>query len=96
VATRSKRPIATEEIPRIFDDACIEELAQIGKLLAFADMKRFAEAIREAARIYATNVREHPSLLQAIGCRGTITSRLQAHLQDFVIFRSWWRYGISL
>jgi hypothetical protein len=58
VATRSKRPIATEEIPRIFDDACIEELAQIGKLPASADMKRFAEAIREAARIYATDVRE--------------------------------------
>jgi hypothetical protein len=58
VATRSKHPIATEEIPRIFDDACIEELAQIGKLPASADMKRFAEAIREAARIYATDVRE--------------------------------------
>jgi len=58
VATRSKRPIATEEIPRIFDDACIEELAQIGKLPASADMKRFAEGIREAAHIYATDVRE--------------------------------------
>ena len=58
MATRSKRPIATEEIPRIFDDACIEELAQIGKLPASADMKRFAEGIREAAHIYATDVRE--------------------------------------
>jgi hypothetical protein len=58
VATRSKRPIATEEIPRIFDDACIEELAQIGKLPASADMKRFAEGIREAARLYAIDVRE--------------------------------------
>ena len=58
MATRSKRPIATEEIPRIFDEACIEELAQIGKLPASADMKRFAEGIREAAYIYATDVRE--------------------------------------
>jgi len=58
VATRSKHPIATEEIPRIFDDACIEGLAQIGKLPASADMKRFAEGIRQAACIYATEVRE--------------------------------------
>ena len=58
MATRSKHPIATEEISRTFDDARIEELAQIGKLPASADMKRFAEGIREAARIYGTDVRE--------------------------------------
>ena len=58
MATRSKHPIATEEIPRIFDDACIEGLAQIGKPPASADMKRFAEGIREAACIYATEVRK--------------------------------------
>ena len=58
MATRSKHPIATEEVPRIFDDACIEGLAQIGKPPASADMKRFAEGIREAACIYATDVRE--------------------------------------
>ena len=58
MATRSKHPIATEEVPRIFDDACIEGLAQIGKLPASADMKRFAEGIREAACIYATEVRK--------------------------------------
>ena len=58
MATRSKHPIPTEEIPRIFDDACIEELAQFGKLPASANMKRFAEGIREAVCIYATDVRE--------------------------------------
>ena len=58
MATRSKHPIATEEVPRIFDDACIEGLAQIGKPPASADMKRFAEGIREAACIYATEVRK--------------------------------------
>src|SRR5262245_60868791 len=58
MAKRSKRSIATEEIPRIFDDACIEQLAKIGKLPAPADIKRFAESIRAAACIYATDVRE--------------------------------------
>jgi hypothetical protein len=55
--TRSREPIAATDIPRIFDDACIDTLAAIGRLPAGADRKRFAEGIREAARIYARDVR---------------------------------------
>ena len=56
-ASKARRPIAAEEVARVFDDACIEKLAGIGKLPAGADRKRFAEGIREAARMYATDAR---------------------------------------
>jgi len=56
-ASKARRPISAEEVARVFDDACIEKLAGIGKLPAGADRKRFAEGIREAARMYATDAR---------------------------------------
>jgi hypothetical protein len=56
-STKSRKPIAAADVPRIFDDACIDTLAGIGRLPARADRKRFAEGIREAARIYARDVR---------------------------------------
>jgi hypothetical protein len=55
--TKSREPIAAADIPRVFDDARIDELAAIGRLPAGANRKRFAESIREAARIYAKDAR---------------------------------------
>jgi hypothetical protein len=55
--TKSRKPIADADVSRIFDDGCIETLVAIGRLPAGADRKRFAEGIREAARIYARDVR---------------------------------------
>jgi hypothetical protein len=56
-STKSRNPIAAADIPRTFDDSCINELADIGQLPAGADRKRLAEGIREAARIYAKDAR---------------------------------------
>jgi len=53
---KARHPIEEAEIPRIFDDACIKELAITG-LPAGADLKRFAEGVREAARLYAKDAR---------------------------------------
>jgi hypothetical protein len=52
---KSRRSIASEDIPRVFDDACLRELAS--ELPAGADLARFAEGVREAARIYAKDAR---------------------------------------
>jgi hypothetical protein len=41
------------DVPRKFDDARIEDLAKIGHLPVDANRQRFADSIREAARIYA-------------------------------------------
>jgi hypothetical protein len=49
--------IAAADVPRIFNDACIEQLAIIGRLPDTADRQRFGESIREAARIYAEDAR---------------------------------------
>jgi hypothetical protein len=57
-STKSREPIAAADVPRIFDDACIDTLAGIGRLRVGADRKRFAEGVREAARIYARDARE--------------------------------------
>jgi len=53
--TKSREPIAAADISCIFDDARIDTLAAI--LPAGADRKRFAESVREAARIYAQEAR---------------------------------------
>jgi len=55
-STKSREPISAADIPRIFDDACVDELAA-GRLPAAADRKCFAEGVREAARIYAQEAR---------------------------------------
>jgi hypothetical protein len=56
-STKLRNPIAAANIPQTFDDSCIDELADIGRLPEGADRKRFAEGIREAARIYARDAR---------------------------------------
>jgi hypothetical protein len=57
VSRKARHPIAADDVPRVFDDGCIAKLARIGKLPAGADMKPFAEGIREAARTYAREAR---------------------------------------
>ena len=58
MAIKKKRTaIAAADVPRVFDDACIERLAIDGRLPATADRRRFGEGIREAARIYAEDAR---------------------------------------
>lgn len=41
----------------MLNDACIEQLAIIGRLPDTANRQRFGESIREAARIYAEDAR---------------------------------------
>jgi hypothetical protein len=53
---KARHPIEESEISRIFDDACIKGLATT-RLLAGADLRRFAEGVREGARIYARDAR---------------------------------------
>jgi hypothetical protein len=57
-STKSKSAVTADQIPHIFDDACIEDLASIGKLPPQANRPRFAVGVREAARIYTTEIRE--------------------------------------
>ena len=57
VARKAQQAFAPEDVPVKFDDACIEKLASIGRLPKGADRQRFAESVREAARIYARNAR---------------------------------------
>ena len=51
---KKTRPIIlAEDVPVIFDDKCIAELAKIARLPPGADAAAFAAGIREAARIFA-------------------------------------------
>jgi hypothetical protein len=55
---KARQPIAEAEVPRTFDDTCIERLATIARLPdGGAHTKRFAQGVREAARIYARDAR---------------------------------------
>ena len=58
VSTKRRSVVTADQISYIFDDVCIEKLARIGKLPRHANRQRFADGIREAARIYATEIRE--------------------------------------
>ena len=49
--------IAAADVPRVLNDACIEQLGIIGRLPDIADRQRLGESIREAARIYAEDAR---------------------------------------
>jgi hypothetical protein len=52
--------IAAEEVPCVFDDAAIRRLADadIARLPSGADLKRFADAVRYAVRVYVQEARE--------------------------------------
>jgi hypothetical protein len=58
MATRkTAHPIEADEVSRVFDDASMERLACLSRLPATADRQRFADSVREAARIYAVDAR---------------------------------------
>ncbi len=53
-----RRPvIAVDCVPTVFNDGCIRKLARIGKLPPDADVEAFGAAVRDAARIFARDVR---------------------------------------
>jgi hypothetical protein len=54
--TKARRTIAAEDVDRVFNDKYIERFA--ARLPTGADRRRFANAIREAARIYARDAPE--------------------------------------
>ena len=55
---KSRRPIiAVDDVSAIFDDACVAGLAEIALLPPSAGRAAFADAIREAARIFARDAR---------------------------------------
>jgi hypothetical protein len=56
-STKSRKLIAAADVLHIFDHACIKGLADVARLPADADRERFAEGVREAARIYAQEAR---------------------------------------
>src|SRR5262249_57411089 len=57
--TRSQHAITTDQVPHVFNDARIDQLASIGKPPSHTtNMQRFADGIREAARKYATEIRQ--------------------------------------
>ena len=58
VSGKAPRPIAEDEVPLKFNEACIEQLAAIGRLSDSVDRLRLAEGVRGAARAYARNVRK--------------------------------------
>ena len=53
-----KKPtiIVTSDVPRIFDDACVERLSKTGGLSWAANLERFGTSLRIAIEIY---VREY-------------------------------------
>ena len=58
VSKKKQLVIAAEDVPHVFDDACIRQLVNIGRLPETADLQRFADSVREAARIYARDARK--------------------------------------
>jgi hypothetical protein len=58
VIKKTKRAITADDVPCVFDPACIARLADIGRLPDCADRQRFADGIREAASIYAKDARK--------------------------------------
>jgi hypothetical protein len=56
--TKRRQLIAAEDVPTVFNDACIRRLATIAKSPPNADIAAWAEGIRDAARIFARETRE--------------------------------------
>ncbi len=54
---KSRRAIAEADVPRLFDDTCIEDLAKLSPLPATADRQIFANGIREVACVFARDIR---------------------------------------
>jgi hypothetical protein len=58
VSKKADRAIATEEVPRIFDSNCVENLAKRVPLPAGTDLDLLASDVRTAASIYTKDARE--------------------------------------
>jgi hypothetical protein len=58
VYRRARRPIAADDVPRIFDPECINDLAKLARLPVGTDLDRLLSDVRAAASIYATDVRK--------------------------------------
>jgi hypothetical protein len=54
---KKRQAIAAADVPRVFNDERVEQLAAIGQLPDSADRRRFGESLREAALIYARDAR---------------------------------------
>jgi hypothetical protein len=50
-----RRIPAPEEVPRIFDDKCIQVLAKLGKLSWAANIPRFTAGVRKAAEVFISD-----------------------------------------
>jgi len=55
---KARHTIAVEDVCRVFDDARIERLVRVARLPIGTDVKRLADGIRDAARIYARDASE--------------------------------------
>jgi hypothetical protein len=55
--TKSRRTIKAEQVPDIFTDPCIEQLARKGKFPSEGNKRVLGEGMRDAARTYATKSR---------------------------------------
>jgi hypothetical protein len=84
---KARHPIAADDVARVFDDACIERLARIGKLPSGADRRVFGEGIRDAARIYAREAR-YPNANtlndEIAGLHRAADRRLHAQVADWM------------
>jgi hypothetical protein len=49
--------ITVAEVPNVFDDPCIQRLAQMGRLPPGADLQVFAKIVRNGVRSYARAAR---------------------------------------
>ncbi len=55
---RARKIIAADEVSRAFDADCMKRLVEMCKLPSTADLSRFEEGVREAARTFARDARE--------------------------------------
>jgi hypothetical protein len=54
---KKQNAIAASDVPRVFNDERIKQLAAVGQLPDRADRQRFGEGLREVALIYAHDAR---------------------------------------
>jgi hypothetical protein len=54
---KRRPPVAPDDVPVVFSDACIGELAALAKLPPGADLNVFAAGVHEAARTYSRDAR---------------------------------------
>ena len=58
VSRKARRPIAADDVRRVFDAACFSGLAKLARLPASTNLERLASDVRATASIYAKEARE--------------------------------------